>query len=64
MICATCGKQNADHLVFCEDCGARLQPRIAPPTPPIGVPQPPVHVGPASIIPNAEQTKCPRCGSQ
>jgi len=28
VICATCGKQNADHLVFCEDCGARLQPRI------------------------------------
>jgi pSer/pThr/pTyr-binding forkhead associated (FHA) protein/membrane protease subunit (stomatin/prohibitin family) len=64
VICATCGKQNADHLVFCEDCGARLQPRIAPPTPPIGVPQPAIHVGPTSIIPNAEQTKCPRCGSQ
>ena len=65
VICATCGKQNADHLVFCEDCGARLQPRIAPPTPPIGVPQPPINVGvPASVIPNAEQTKCPRCGSQ
>ena len=66
VICATCGKQNADHLVFCEDCGARLQPRIAPPTPPIGVPQPPINVSPpaSSVIPNAEQTKCPRCGSQ
>ena len=65
VICATCGKQNADHLVFCEDCGARLQPRIAPPTPPIGVPQPPINVSPAaSVIPNAEQTKCPRCGAQ
>ena len=65
VICATCGKQNADHLVFCEDCGARLQPRIAPPTPPIGVPQPPIAVSPPpSVIPNAEQTKCPRCGAQ
>ncbi|CAN5339679.1 hypothetical protein BH09MYX1_BH09MYX1_61680 [soil metagenome] len=24
MICGTCGKNNADHLVFCEDCGARV----------------------------------------
>jgi pSer/pThr/pTyr-binding forkhead associated (FHA) protein len=65
VICATCGKQNADHLVFCEDCGARLQARIAPPTPPIGVPQQPIAVSaPTSAIPNAEQTKCPRCGSQ
>ncbi len=51
MICSTCGKANADHLVFCEDCGARLQPRIAPPTPPIGVPMTP------------EGTKCARCGA-
>ncbi len=62
MICATCGKANADHLVFCEDCGGRLQPRIAPPTPPIGIPQPPVVAAPAPVP--AEGTKCARCGAQ
>jgi pSer/pThr/pTyr-binding forkhead associated (FHA) protein len=56
VLCSTCGKANADHLVFCEDCGARLQPRIAPPTPPIGVPMPPSQVP-------AEGTKCARCGA-
>ncbi|HEY1955469.1 MAG TPA: FHA domain-containing protein [Polyangiaceae bacterium] len=54
MICSTCGKTNADRLVFCEDCGARLQPRIAPPTPAIGVPPP-------SLTP--ESIKCARCGA-
>jgi pSer/pThr/pTyr-binding forkhead associated (FHA) protein len=53
-MCATCGKANADHLVFCEDCGARLAPRIAPPTPPIGVPMPPAA---------AEGIRCARCGA-
>lgn len=33
VICATCGKTNADHLVFCEDCGARLQKAAAPARP-------------------------------
>ncbi len=61
VICATCGKANADHLVFCEDCGARLQPRIAPPTPPIGVPQQPPSR--PSVVP-AEGAKCGRCGAQ
>ena len=57
VICATCGKNNADHLVFCEDCGARLAPRIAPPTPPIGVPRRPSTAGPPRT------TKCGRCGA-
>ena len=37
MICATCGRDNPSHLTFCQDCGARLAPRVAPPTPPIGL---------------------------
>src|SRR5205823_965049 len=37
VICSTCGKPNADHLTFCEDCGARLRARIVPPTPPVGL---------------------------
>jgi len=37
LICATCGRENPAHLTFCQDCGARLAPRVAPPTPPIGL---------------------------
>jgi pSer/pThr/pTyr-binding forkhead associated (FHA) protein len=39
VICGTCGRDNASHLVFCQDCGARLGPRVAAPTPPIGLTQ-------------------------
>lgn len=35
VICGTCGRDNAPNLVFCQDCGARLGPRVAPPTPAI-----------------------------
>lgn len=34
MICTTCGRDNADSLVFCEECGQRLKPRVAPATAP------------------------------
>jgi pSer/pThr/pTyr-binding forkhead associated (FHA) protein len=37
MTCATCGRENPPHLTFCQECGQRLGPRIAPPTPPIGL---------------------------
>ncbi len=37
MTCTTCGRDNAPHLTFCQECGQRLGPRIAPPTPPIGL---------------------------
>src|SRR4051812_30218919 len=37
MTCATCGRDNPGHLTFCQECGQRLGPRIAPPTPPIGL---------------------------
>src|SRR6202040_1394075 len=37
VICGTCGCDNPDKLVFCQECGQRLGPRIAPPTPPIGL---------------------------
>ena len=38
MTCSTCGRENPPHLTFCQECGQRLGPRIAPPTPPIGLP--------------------------
>ncbi|HEX8794907.1 MAG TPA: FHA domain-containing protein [Polyangiaceae bacterium] len=38
MICTTCGAENPSHLTFCRECGQRLAPRVAPPTPPVGVP--------------------------
>ena len=41
MICTTCGRDNPEHLVFCQECGQRLRPRVAPPTPPIGLAPPP-----------------------
>jgi pSer/pThr/pTyr-binding forkhead associated (FHA) protein len=34
VICGTCGKTNAEHLVFCEDCGARLAKAAPPPAAP------------------------------
>lgn len=37
MTCSTCGRENPAHLTFCQECGQRLGPRIAPPTPPIGL---------------------------
>lgn len=39
MICDVCGRDNADTLTFCQDCGRRLRsPRVVAPTPPNGVP--------------------------
>src|SRR5579859_1695168 len=38
VICTTCGRDNPGHLTFCQECGQRLAPRVAPPTPPIGLP--------------------------
>ena len=46
VICSTCGGKNAEHLVFCQECGQRLGPRVAAPTPPIGL-------SPAGQIPQA-----------
>src|SRR3954471_9009473 len=37
MNCTTCGRETPPHLTFCQECGQRLGPRIAPPTPPIGL---------------------------
>ncbi len=47
VVCGTCGRDNAPNLVFCQDCGARLAARIAPPTPPIGL-----TTGGAPFVPN------------
>ncbi|MFO0755542.1 MAG: FHA domain-containing protein [Byssovorax sp.] len=40
MICDVCGRDNADTLTFCQDCGRRLRAqRVVPPTPPSGLPK-------------------------
>jgi pSer/pThr/pTyr-binding forkhead associated (FHA) protein len=41
VICDVCGRENADNLTFCQDCGRRLrsQGRGVPPTPPTGIPR-------------------------
>ncbi len=38
MICDVCGRDNADTLTFCQDCGRRLRmQRVVAPTPPSGM---------------------------
>ncbi|WP_437679887.1 FHA domain-containing protein [Sorangium sp. So ce131] len=56
VICDVCGRDNADDLTFCQDCGRRLrarEARVAPPTPPSGMP----HVAlPALVSPALADT--------
>lgn len=77
VICSTCGRDNAEHLTFCEDCGARLKARVAAPTPPVGLQPPDLTPTPAQPVPvTAPQPAprpapglvgatgaCPRCGA-
>jgi len=52
VICATCGRDNPSHLVFCQECGQRLAPRVAVPTPPVGMVQvTPSPAGNLSVTP-------------
>jgi pSer/pThr/pTyr-binding forkhead associated (FHA) protein len=53
MTCSTCGRENPAHLTFCQECGQRLAPRIAPPTPPIGIgaPDPGLHPNAYAVPP-------------
>jgi pSer/pThr/pTyr-binding forkhead associated (FHA) protein len=37
VICTTCGNSNPSHVIFCEECGQRLAPKLATPTPPQGL---------------------------
>jgi len=40
VLCDVCGRNNADNLTFCQDCGRRLrQHRAVAPTPPNGLPK-------------------------
>ena len=64
MTCTTCGRENPPQLTFCQECGQRLGPRIAPPTPPIGLPgqdMPPY--GPPAVQPAPQQRPDPRAGT-
>ena len=51
MTCATCGRENPAHLTFCQECGQRLGPRIAPPTPPIGLGGQDAYAPPPALAP-------------
>jgi pSer/pThr/pTyr-binding forkhead associated (FHA) protein len=63
MTCTTCGRDNPAHLTFCQECGQRLGPRIAPPTPPIGLGnQEAFALGPAPA-PNAAPAASPRAAT-
>lgn len=53
MTCSTCGRENPAHLTFCQECGQRLGPRIAPPTPPIGLGNQDAY-GPPPVAPQPE----------
>jgi len=63
VICGTCGCDNASHLVFCQECGQRLGPRVAAPTPPIGVGAVPVAPAPAPAPVVPAGVVCARCGT-
>src|SRR5688500_7082038 len=56
MTCSTCGRDNPAHLTFCQECGQRLGPRIAPPTPPIGLTGGDDPPPPAPAIPHQVRT--------
>ena len=58
MICATCGCSNPTHLIFCQECGQRLGPRVAPPTPAIGID------ASLAAADAASRTGCSRCGAE
>jgi len=71
VICDRCGRDNPSHLIFCQDCGRRLQsaaPRVVPATPPAGlkaaaeVPARPA-IAPASkpAAPPPTEVVCSRC---
>lgn len=70
MTCTTCGRENAAHLTFCQECGQRLGPRIAPPTPPIGLGgsdaygAPPAMPPPAAPAPPAVAAPRPAPGGE
>jgi pSer/pThr/pTyr-binding forkhead associated (FHA) protein len=65
VICGTCGCDNAGHLVFCQECGQRLGPRVAAPTPPIGVVPGASAAGePGNPSARAAINPCSRCSSE
>jgi len=60
VICDVCGRENAESLTFCQDCGRRLKTRsarVVPPTPPSGMPKvelpatPPAPAAPSRSAP-------------
>lgn len=54
VICATCGKNNGEQLVFCEDCGARLQKLTNCPAAP--------DISFAPRVEPGAGPSCPHCG--
>jgi pSer/pThr/pTyr-binding forkhead associated (FHA) protein/predicted amidophosphoribosyltransferase len=63
VICDVCGRENAEVLTYCQDCGHRLKApvaRVVPPTPPNGLPKVDVPPPPASPEPPARPSVPPR----
>jgi pSer/pThr/pTyr-binding forkhead associated (FHA) protein len=62
VICITCGRDNANHLVFCQECGQRLAGRAAPATPVIGLSGPAhaSHAPPPAPAMEARGSQAPR----
>ncbi len=59
-ICSTCGAQNPDGAIFCDECGASL--KSPDPQPVIQSPAPQVQLPPAAVaMPGAKN--CPVCGA-
>jgi pSer/pThr/pTyr-binding forkhead associated (FHA) protein len=52
VLCDVCGRNNADTLTFCQDCGRRLRAqRGVAPTPPNGMPKVELPAAPANAAP-------------
>ncbi len=62
--CSTCGGENADHLTFCQVCGQRLRPRVAPPTPAIGLSPPDTAAASVSHAAPHAGGPCEMCGTE
>lgn len=63
VLCSLCGRNNSAHLVFCEECGNRLAPKVAPPTPLV---EPPAAspAQAASLADARPEVVCSMCGTK
>jgi pSer/pThr/pTyr-binding forkhead associated (FHA) protein len=65
VICDCCGRDNPKNLIFCQDCGRRLQeppPAVVAPTPPSGLPKAAAQLQGSRPSPYASRAEAPAFG--